>query len=254
MSPGFVASGPESETRLEYLLRMAVMEPGRRPEFYRALLDANVWVSVDPATPGVSVPAGSEIQVVTWERSDGVHVLPFFTSPARMLDVEQGGLGAEMIARDLFESMPNSYMHLNPGCEYGRDFSPYEIKALLETGMIVEVPSEVLEASKSVRLDEVVNAPVDLLNALGVLYQRTPAVHAAFLVRMNDSEIDEKSTWVIAIEAKDSNEAIAQDTAIVVREIYRGSEVIDTMFISSSDGAIGQYMAEHLRPFYRRKE
>lgn len=249
-----MASGSESETRLEYLLRMAVMEPGRRPEFYRALLEANIWVSIDPATQGRSVPAGSEIQVVTWERSDGVLVLPFFTSPARLLDVEQGGLGAKMIARDLFESMPDSYMHLNPGCEYGRDFSPYEIKALLETGTIVDVPSEVLEASKPVRLDEVVDAPVDLFNGLGVLYQRTPTVHAAFLVRATDPEIDEKSAWIIAVEADSPNEVIAQDTAIVVREMYRGSEAIDVVFISATDGAIGQYMAERVRPFYRKKE
>lgn len=247
----FGSGGPEAETRLEYLLRMAVAEPGRRPEFYRALLDSNIWVLVDPATQGRSVPAGSEIQLITWERHDGVLVLPFFTSPARILDVKQGDLGAEMIARDLFESMPDSYMHLNPGGQYGRDFAPHEIKALLETGTIAEVPMEVLNAPRPIRLEEVPDPPMNLLSALSVLYQRTPAVRAAFFVRMRDPEADGKSAWVIAIEADTRNETIPQDTATVVQETYRGSETIDAMFVSANS-SFEQYIVEHMQPFYVR--
>jgi hypothetical protein len=245
------------ENTLEHLLRLATQQPGRRPEFYRALLDANVWVLLEggAAAGRTTLPAGSDIALVNWPLIDGTFVIPFFTSVLRIREATPERYDtAQMTGRELFEATRGQSLHLNPLCQYGRAFAPREIEVLLKTGTITNMSTEVTQESRQVVIEPVEEPPSETLEALNDLYRRTRAVLTAHLVRFCNPAEPGASTLVIAIEAELEDDSVIHDTATVVRETFRRNEMVDLLFVRSTDYGIGQHIAEHMRPFYQRAE
>lgn len=249
----YLRQAPEAETRLEYLLRKALLEPGHRPEFYRALLDAEIWIMVESSSPSPFVPAGSEISIVTWCRNDGVDVVPFFSSAQRAREADPSwNLCTKMTTRELFESMPGYELHLNPASEYGRQFSLRDVQALLEGSAPIEIGVEVTQDSRSLRIEAPTEHPKGLIEALRSLFRRTPAVCRAYVIRVTDADAEDKSKYVIAVEAKPWSDAIRRDTATVTWETYRGGEMIDVIPMDPTSEAWAIDVVRDLAPFYQR--
>ncbi|MDR7194562.1 enhanced serine sensitivity protein SseB C-terminal domain-containing protein [Luteimonas terrae] len=79
---------------LEIALARAADEPAERPEFYKALLESDVYVIGHTDTPGdglATIPAGAQVSIVNLEKEDGTPFIPFFSS----LDALQRVLQAE---------------------------------------------------------------------------------------------------------------------------------------------------------------
>jgi len=76
-----------ADNRLERILQHVRRDPVQRPRFYQQLLDSDVLVPVQASHHdrgcGI-VPAGTTLDVITLVRSDGVGVISFFLSPARL--------------------------------------------------------------------------------------------------------------------------------------------------------------------------
>ena len=72
-------------------------------------------------------------------------------------------------------------------------------------------------------------------------------------MRFRDPLSPSQSTLVIAVESDDDEESILADTATILREAFLHIEGVDLLFIRSTDGGLGQGVAEHLRPSYERK-
>ena len=250
-----MASIREAETRLEYLLRVATEEPGRRPEFYRALLESDVLalVELSHVQGRGTIPAGSHINLVNWLRDDGVYVLPFFSSADRVQEAEPICMGnaVVMTGRELFEATRGQPLHLNPRCQYGREFMPYEVEQLLSAGVIANVTTEVLKSERPIQVKPIDDPPRAMVEALKVLYRRTPDVKTAYAVHASDLDTPETWTLLIAIESSRADELVMRNTAAVVRDTYR--EAVDLVFICSDDGGLGQHIAEAVRPFYEHR-
>jgi hypothetical protein len=131
----------EPENGLEALMQAAGKDPGVAPAFYRALLDAEIYILTPeaPIKPGRrrSLKAQEEINVATVE-FQGMKWHPAFTSKKRISDYvrePEACLGAA--ARNLFEILPNSNFWLNPLSECQKPLPATEI-ALLMNGKIFE--------------------------------------------------------------------------------------------------------------------
>ena len=133
--PHSIESG---ENALERMLRIATTEPGRRPEFYRLLLESDVYVLTTQRPPGNNiVPADSDLAIVEFECEDGTWVVPFFSSLAMARHGAPGEKAAVIMrARDLFELFPQRFLLLNVNCPFGRHFRPEEAERLLATGSV----------------------------------------------------------------------------------------------------------------------
>ena len=251
-----MASIREAETRLEYLLRAATEAPGRRPEFYRALLESDVLalVELSPAQGPGTIPAGSHINLVNWLRDDGVYVLPFFSSADRAREAEPTCKenAVVMTGRELFEATRGQLLHLNPRCEYGREFLPYEVEQLLSAGVIASVTTDVIKSDRQIEIKPVDDPPRAMVEALKVLYRRTPCVRTAYAVHASGLNTPESWTLLIAIESSREDEVVMRNTAAVVRDTYR--EAADLVFICSDDGGLGQHIAEAAQPFYEHRD
>src|SRR5882757_1495703 len=129
----------EPENDIERLLMRASAEPAARPGFARALIDAQIFVVLvsdgGPIVPGpdgkVTISVGTKLTLPSAMRGEE-RLIPFFTAPSRARIWFKGDhVVAPDRTRDLFERYPDAPFLLNPGSDYGKEFTPGEVKRLL---------------------------------------------------------------------------------------------------------------------------
>lgn len=131
----------EPENTLETLMQAAVKDPSVAPEFYKILLESELYILTPetPMTPGKrrEMKYDEKINVATVEYQ-GMKWHPAFTSKKRISDYikeQEVCLGA--VSRKLFEMMPDSNFWLNPLSECQKPLPATEV-ALLLNGKIFE--------------------------------------------------------------------------------------------------------------------
>lgn len=121
---------------LERMLQETRRDPARRKRLFPQLIESNVLVPVSAQHHGgglKTLPAGTGLNVITMVRSDGVGVIPFFTSPARLYRWSLSGEQCVVMSvKELFESLSDMHFNLNPDSPDGQEFSPIEVRTLLE--------------------------------------------------------------------------------------------------------------------------
>lgn len=254
MPKEFQVSEPSND--LERKLKHAADDPASRPAFYKALMEADVFVIgfTNSESEGVStIPAGAKLSIVNWEKNDGTPVIPFFTS----LESLQRGLKEEskyvsLPAKSFFEMTLGSFLVLNPASPYSKEFFPNEIQALLETGMNHVPTTRVVQKETKVLLGQPANYPSKMVSALTVLLAKHPTVKAAYLCLMHDPSSSEKPSLVIGFEGdKELSEAMKEAGSVAVDTAPKG-ELVDFCMLKRGEPGISDYMFSSVKPFYER--
>ncbi|MGJ5176452.1 SseB family protein [Bradyrhizobium oligotrophicum] len=126
----------EPDNSLEALMQAAGRDPAIVPRFYRALLEAEIYVltpeaAVDPEQPR-SLARQEKLNVATVE-FQGLTWLPAFTSKKRISDyvkAPEACLGAP--ARNLFAMLPDANFWLNPLSECQKPLPASEVALLMQ--------------------------------------------------------------------------------------------------------------------------
>jgi SseB protein N-terminal domain len=131
----------EPQNKLETLMQAAVKDPAMIPDFYRTLLESEIYILTPeaPMTPGRrrSMKFDEKINVATVEYQ-GMKWHPAFTSQKRISDyVKEPETCLGAVARNLFGMLPESNFWLNPLSECQKPMPSSEI-ALLLSGKIYE--------------------------------------------------------------------------------------------------------------------
>jgi hypothetical protein len=131
----------EPENKLETLMQAAVKDPGVAPEFYKTLLESEIYILTPetPMTPGKrrAMKYDEKINVATVEYQ-GLKWHPAFTSKKRIsayLKEQEVCLGA--VSRKIFEMLPQSNFWFNPLSECQKPMPASEV-ALLLNGKIFD--------------------------------------------------------------------------------------------------------------------
>jgi hypothetical protein len=133
----------EPVNALEMLMQSATSNPAKIPEFYRALLDSELYILTPEAELELggrrSLKPNEAINVATVE-FQGKQWHPAFTAPARVSAyVKEPETCLEAKARDLFQLLPaGSNFWLNPQSECQKPLPGDEI-ALLLSGEIFNI-------------------------------------------------------------------------------------------------------------------
>jgi hypothetical protein len=231
-----------------------VQEPAYRPEFYRRLLDSKVLALVPP-DPTVTRPNGDVVlRFVQWQRPDGSHVIPFFSSTTTFFQANpEGAKAVQLTTRDLFEMTRGAVLCLNPNCECCREFAPTEVESLLEKGYLHEPKDEIIKEERPVEIRTVSDPPTAMLNSLIVLYSRLPAVKGAYLISVRDPRRPEEGDilWVV-IDANGDMEPIVKQTSAVAYETYPGPRSLDILKAGATGGLLGPDTFLPEQQFYDR--
>jgi len=245
------------ETPLETALRLAINDPGCRPDFYKMLLEAKVFIIQHTEHPGEGksiAEAGESIAIQHWTRDDETPVIPFFSSlEALQRAVTEEVTYMELPARELFEITKGADLVLNP-FGYGKEFFAYEIESLLLDGVNRAEEQRTMEKSAGVLLGQPAEYPQKMVNALVSLFSRRDNVKAAYLVMMFDPSHDDKSHLVVGIDADNAIESIIHEAGTVAADTSPDGQSVDLYRIDLNDDGLSQHFIHKVTPFYTRKD
>jgi len=237
----------EPENDIERLLMRASAEPAERPAFARALMDAEIVLVLvreggDPIIPGpdgnVTIPEGTKMVLPSSVRGEE-RLIPFFTARSRA----QAWYRADHVAvpdrtRDLFARYPGAPFVLNPGSDYGKDYTPGEVARMLAGDFDLSGSQTVTtQAPQQIMLAHPAEIPAALIEALARELDDVKSVQGAWLMlamRAGESE----QSWMLGVEHhgswQDVREAISRS---LVGDIL-GGRMLDAMPLDGSSVAV----------------
>ncbi|MBV4411738.1 enhanced serine sensitivity protein SseB [Enterobacteriaceae bacterium YMB-R22] len=237
---------------VESLLEQAATEPAYRPAFFRALLDASVWVPGESAKDSADCADGT-LDLQRWQKENGVWVIPFFTSLTALQEAAEGEQAfVVMPARALFEMTPGETLFLNAKLPTGKEFTPREISHLLSKEGDPLSQQTVLEGGEALLLSEVAEPPAQMVASLTTLFKSQNTVKRAFLCSLKE-KAQEQPVLLLGIEASGDVEAIIQAAGSVAMDTLPGDEPLDICRIAEGETGISHFMLAHLTPFYERR-
>ncbi|MCC5085436.1 MULTISPECIES: enhanced serine sensitivity protein SseB C-terminal domain-containing protein [Xanthomonas] len=241
---------------LEEALARAADEPASRPDFYRVLLDSEIFVIGYTDAPGDgqgTIPAGAKLSLVNFEKSDGTPFVPFFTS----LETLQRVLREEtryvaMPSRSFFEITRGATLVLNPGVSYGKEFFPNEIDALLTAGINHIADQRVVEKETKVLLGQPANYPTRLVGSLSKLFKKSPNVRAAYLCLMHDPAAFSAPALLVGIEGDGDLGMVIREAGAIAADTVPSGEMVDLTRVQRGDAGLSSYFIDSVKPFYER--
>ena len=244
---------------LEIALELAASEPAHRPEFYRLLLESTIFIIGSSASEQleegpVTLKANTQIQVTNWVRPDGSSVVPFFTSlRALQQAITSDETYLALPARTFFQITRGAELILNPRSEFGKEFTPDEVEALLTEGVNKVATPMVAEKATEVLLGQPANYPRAMVASLTTLLAKHSNVKAAYLAQMYIRSHDEKPHLMVGIEADGDFENVIREAGTVAADTAPEGEPVDLIRVIRGESGIGRYFLEEVKPFYERE-
>jgi hypothetical protein len=229
----------EPENDIERLLMRASAEPAERPAFARALMDARIFVvlvSDSPIAPGPDgntvIPEGARLTLPSATRGEE-RLIPFFTAPSRARTWYAGDhiIGPDL-TRDLFARYPGAPFVLNPGSDYGKDYTPGEVARMLAGEFDMGPPQTITTpASEQILLAHPSEMPTDLIEALAREFASVKSVHGAWLMlAMRGAE----QSWMLGVDQNGSWQDVRDAIGRAISGDILGGRVLDALPLEGS--------------------
>ena len=241
------------ENRLEALLMQAAVKASLRPEFYKELLTADLYVLILPQEnqSGKFTTQPGDMISVKGGVFNGKKLIPVFSSERRLREYITGQETlAKLNGRSLFVMLAsqNEAVILNPGSGYGKEFTGQEIAGLAD-GSIFQTNKQQIEKDTQVLLSMPAEPPTELIQNLNAYFEREPRVNRAYYAQIHMPQTDEAPHLLFAVEADGEFEPIASELGIIFREVAGQGQVID--LIQLGKGSLDDYFS-HQQPFYQK--
>jgi SseB protein C-terminal domain/SseB protein N-terminal domain len=231
----------EAENDLERALMRAPTEPEARPEFYRLLLDSQLFVigqlgEHTPEHAEVAVKGGERLMIATIAH-DGRNYHPLFSALSRLQNfVREEVQYLSMTGRQLFDATRGAHFILNPGSEVGKELQADEIAGIM--------------GSTRVMIGQPTVYPQALVDGLKELFARDPGVVAAYLIQVAFESPGEQPHPLIGVETEGDWQALSAAMGEVLKTA--ADSVVDLVPIERAEPtAIVQALLK-TTPFYTR--
>lgn len=244
--------------KLEEVLVAACTDPSARPEFYRHLLESELFL-LTPAAPEqegrTTLETGTKISLVNLNGANGAF-LPIFTSKQRLQEmVTQLGRNYGFLAlqgRSLFEILTQHPQPavLNPGAPYGKELNVDEIRRIAD-GSILKTEGRVVQKATEVLLGQPAKYPSELVATLSKLFTKHPSVEASYLAQIHDPSTSEKPHLIIGIEASGDFQRIVGEAGMTAQGILGDEEFVDFIQVGGGKGSLDSYFKKQTKPFYQ---
>jgi hypothetical protein len=231
----------EPENDIERLLMRASAEPAERPAFARALMDAQIFlVMIAGGTPigppdadgKVIIPEGATLTLPSATRGEE-KLIPFFTAPSRARTWFKGEhiIGPDR-TRDFFARYPGAPFVLNPGSDYGKDFTPGEVTRMLAGEFDMQAPQTVTtQAPEQIMLAHPKEIPTALIEALAREFAPVKSVAGAWLMlAMRGGE----QSWMLGVDHNGSWQDVRDAIGRAISGDILGGRMLDAMPLEGS--------------------
>ena len=247
------------ENKLESVLVKATTDPASRSQFYRELLQADLFVigesaSDEPLDSRVTAE-GEQLRVRNIEFDGQLH-LPVFSSLARLqvtLSEPAGYLALN--GRTLLEMTQGTPLVLNPGSDYGKVLTCEEVASLLDGSMGSPEATYTAEHDTQVFLGQPAVYPQELVDVLIRVFRRLKPVRRAYLAHFHNPEDGQKPHTLIGLEVTGDWDAVLAEVGVATREVAVPDPPVDYVRVEGGKDAKGvaRYLVNESEPFYRAK-
>jgi SseB protein C-terminal domain/SseB protein N-terminal domain len=235
----------EPENDIERLLVRASAEPAARPGFARALMESDIFLvlvpdggSIVPGPDGNAViPEGVKLIAPAITR-DGQKIFPLFTAPSRARVWYSGDhiVHAESL-RTVFTRHPDDAYVLNPGSDYGKEFTAAEVRRML-AGQFDEGPqTQVIDKPEQVLLAHPKEKPVGLIAALARELGAINIVSGAWLMLAMRAGASEQS-WMLGVDHKGSWQDVRAAIGRAVASNILNGWMLDAMPLDAGEMSV----------------
>lgn len=241
------------ENRLEALLMQAAVKASLRPEFYKELLTAELYVLILPQEnqSGKFIAQPGDVLSVKGGVFNGKQLIPIFSSERRLREyiTAQENL-AKINGQSLFVmfAAQNQGVILNPGSGYGKEFTAQEIAGLAD-GLIFQTNKYHIEKDTQVLLGTPAETPTELINNLVTYFEREPNVKRAYFALMQMPQTEEPPHFLFSVAVEGDFDSIASELGIIFREVAPQGQLID--LVQFGKGSLDDYFADQ-KPFYQK--
>jgi hypothetical protein len=197
----------QPENDIERMLMRAAGDPAERSSFDRAIIDAEIFVVLLPkagtlvpdANGRADLPEGARLATATVTRGDE-ELLPFFTAASRARVIFSGDhIVAPDVTRNFFKRNPDRSFVLNPGSDYGKEFTRSEAGRLLAGHFGEGGDTIVIDNPQDVLLGRPKQAPEALIAALGRELGALKTVQGAWLLQAQHAGENQPS-WMLGVD------------------------------------------------------
>jgi len=246
----------EPENELERSLMRAAGDPAHRPQFYRDFAASKIFVINDGeplAGEGETTLAeGRSLRLRTIELNGKLY-LPIFSSLPRLQAVlQEEARYISLNAREFLEITRGAELVLNPGSDYGKEFTAAEIASILDGSIGRPDETYVAEQETQVLIGQPSNYPTELVEALERLFAARSDVKRAWLAHFCNPARDEKPHTLVALAVTGGWDEVAAAVGIVAQSTPFPDPPLDLLQIAGR-GGIEDYF-KSIEPFYEQKD
>ncbi|HEY0290984.1 MAG TPA: enhanced serine sensitivity protein SseB C-terminal domain-containing protein [Hansschlegelia sp.] len=239
------------ENDLEQALVRAAEEPAHRVAFLTAFLDAELSLALvdsGDAKDGYVVPEVTQ---------DDLAFVPVFTSDGRVKAMfgDEKLMIVRQTFRQILEQLDDANFVLNPGSDYGREFTSGDVAAMLDghferaaEGFDEEPGDEGGEVPTLVGKPSPM--PTHLTAPLAAMFATIPEVRAAHIAQALFADEEGVKRLVIGLSADGDIDAVFDRIGDVLEEAAKPTDVID--FVSVPGSPLDGYFERDVQPFYRK--
>jgi hypothetical protein len=141
---------------------------------------------------------------------------------------------------------------LNPGSEFGKEFTKAEIESLLDGSIWKPSERYVAKEETKIMIGQPSNYPKELMDALARYFRKTKEVKRAYLAHFFNPERDEKPHTLIGVEMSGDWDLVMSGAGMVARDVHIPDPPVDFIQITGK-GGVEDYFKRDCKPFYERK-
>lgn len=246
----------EPQNDLERSLARAATDPAHRPQFYKDLVAADIFIiqygaAAPPEHRQTTLTEGTSIQIQNIEYK-GQRYLPVFSSLPRLesvLSSEASYLG--MNALEFMKMTRGTPLLLNPGSDFGKEFTVEEIESIIDGSIWSADERYTVKQPTQVMIGQPKSYPDELVSALSRFFKTKKGVKRAWLAHIFNPDDGQKPHTLIAIDCSDFDQ-ISSEAGVIVRSVQIPDPPVDFIAISGN-GGIEDYFINDSAPFYERR-
>jgi hypothetical protein len=244
----------EPDDHLEMSLIKATNDPSQRSQFYRDLLDSELFfiIPIDE-TQKIGkrvIEQGTTMQFVSFE-NDGINWIPAFTSLVRLQQfLTKESRFLKLKAKDFFEFALGAFVVLNPNTTYKKELTPEEITKILDGSIFrnyheinITKETKILFGAPSVY-------PTILVQGLKKVFVKNRHVLRAYLTLSQIPEFDEKPHYLIGIDVDGGWEEVLNNVSEATSKLIGKDDFVDFVQINQSDAT--EFLVNETKPFYKK--
>lgn len=247
----------EPENEFESSLVKAATDPSHRPQFYKDLRNTDLFIIQHGERPPeshevVTLKEGMTIQIQNIEHN-GKPYIPVFSSLSRLqraIKDEVAYLGVN--ALELMKFTQGAELLLNPGSDYGKEFTKSEISSIVDGSIFGPPETYTQKKEAKVLLGQPKVYPQELTSALSLFFKSRKQVKRAWVAHFHNPDDGLPPHTLIAIDAGDSFKEISSEIGMVISGIKIPSPPVDVIPITNG-GGLEEYFLQGKKPFYVRK-